>query len=58
MREIAATQAAAGLPGELFEAMAVVWEHVAGTPLGHRDPEAARGETDLAAVVAALRGMP
>jgi 3-hydroxyisobutyrate dehydrogenase-like beta-hydroxyacid dehydrogenase len=58
MREIAATQAAAGLPGELFEAMAVVWEHVAGTPLGRRDPEAARRETDVAAVVAALRALP
>jgi 3-hydroxyisobutyrate dehydrogenase-like beta-hydroxyacid dehydrogenase len=57
MREIAATQAAAGLPGELFEAMAVVWEHVAGTPLGRRDPETARRETDLAAVLAGLRSM-
>jgi 3-hydroxyisobutyrate dehydrogenase-like beta-hydroxyacid dehydrogenase len=58
MREIAATQAAAGLPPELFEAMAVVWEHVAGTPLGRRDPETARRETDVAAVVAALRDVP
>jgi 3-hydroxyisobutyrate dehydrogenase-like beta-hydroxyacid dehydrogenase len=56
MREIAATQAAAGLPGELFEAVALVWEHVAATPLGRATPESARSATDLGAVLRALRG--
>ncbi len=57
MREIAATQAAAGLPSELFEAMAVVWERVAGSPLGALSPEQAAGVTDAAAVIRAL-GLP
>ena len=42
MREIAATQAAAGLGPELFETVAAVWARVAETPLGHGTPEAAR----------------
>ncbi|HWL36370.1 MAG TPA: DUF1932 domain-containing protein [Frankiaceae bacterium] len=42
MREIAATQEAAGLGPELFEAVALVWERVAATPLGAETPEAAR----------------
>ncbi|HEU0132171.1 MAG TPA: DUF1932 domain-containing protein [Mycobacteriales bacterium] len=55
MREIAATQAAAGLPGELFEAMALVWERVAATPLGAGTPEEARAERDVADVLRRLR---
>lgn len=39
MREIAATQAAAGLPGGLFEAMAEVYEQLARTALARQDPE-------------------
>jgi 3-hydroxyisobutyrate dehydrogenase-like beta-hydroxyacid dehydrogenase len=40
MREIAATQASAGLPPELFEAMATVYARLATTPLGSAAPEA------------------
>ncbi|KQC37227.1 dehydrogenase [Frankia sp. ACN1ag] len=57
MREIAATQAAAGLPPELFEAMAVVWERVARSPLGALTPEQAAGVADAAAVIRAF-GLP
>ncbi|MDQ1713092.1 MAG: hypothetical protein QOE45_2542 [Frankiaceae bacterium] len=42
MREIAATQAAAGLGSGLFDAVALVWERVAATPLGRATPESAR----------------
>lgn len=55
MREIAATQEAAGLPRELFEAMALVYERVAATAAGARSPEEARGDTDVARVVRLLR---
>lgn len=55
MREIAATQAAAGLGGELFEAMALVWERVAATPLGAGTPEAAR-DASLADALRLLGG--
>ncbi|HEX8002969.1 MAG TPA: DUF1932 domain-containing protein [Mycobacteriales bacterium] len=55
MREIAATQEAAGLPPELFEAMALVWERVAATAAGGRSPEEARRDTDVAEVVRLLR---
>lgn len=55
MREIAATQGAAGLSPELFEAVALVWERVASTRLGRRTPEEARGDTDVHAVVRLLR---
>jgi 3-hydroxyisobutyrate dehydrogenase-like beta-hydroxyacid dehydrogenase len=40
MREIAATQRGADLPGELFEAMALVYDQLAQTELARRDPEA------------------
>jgi 3-hydroxyisobutyrate dehydrogenase-like beta-hydroxyacid dehydrogenase len=56
MREIAATQAAAGARPELFDAMARVWEMVAGTPLAEHTPEAAARDRPLAAVLAELRG--
>ena len=39
MREIAATQQAAGLSAELFEAMALVWERVSVGSLATEDPE-------------------
>ena len=60
MREIATTQESAGLPRELFEAMALVWENAAASPLGDVTPEEARAEDDLARVVRRLlsRGAP
>lgn len=45
MREIAATQEAAGLGPELFDAMALVWGRVAETPAGAAAPETARWRT-------------
>jgi 3-hydroxyisobutyrate dehydrogenase-like beta-hydroxyacid dehydrogenase len=39
MREIAATQAAAGLTPSLFEAMAEIYENIARTPLARTSPE-------------------
>lgn len=55
MREIAATQAAAGARPELFDAMARVWEMVSETPLAQHTPELAAGDRSLAAVLADLR---
>lgn len=55
MREIAATQEAAGLPREMFEAVALVWERVAATPLGALTPEDARARTDVGEVLRLLR---
>jgi 3-hydroxyisobutyrate dehydrogenase-like beta-hydroxyacid dehydrogenase len=54
MREIAATQEAAGLPRELFEAVALVWENAAASPLGSATPEEARGTADVGEVVRRL----
>ncbi|WP_248836997.1 NAD(P)-dependent oxidoreductase [Frankia sp. AgKG'84/4] len=54
MREIAATQDAAGLPPELFTAMATVWDRVAATPLGALAPEGAAGMADLDGVLRTL----
>ena len=42
MREVAATQAAAGLTPDLFEAMALVYADISGTHLAHGTPEASR----------------
>jgi 3-hydroxyisobutyrate dehydrogenase-like beta-hydroxyacid dehydrogenase len=39
MHQIAATQRAAGLPGELFEAVALVYEELSRTELAADDPE-------------------
>ena len=39
MREIAATQRAAGLPASLFDGFADVFAQVAGTALGLEEPE-------------------
>lgn len=54
MREIAATQEAAGLGPELFEAIALVWSRVAETPAGAATPEEARA----ASLDDVLRGFP
>jgi hypothetical protein len=53
MREIAATQAAAGLTPALFEALAEVNEAIATTPAAADAPEEV-GEPELADVVARL----
>ncbi len=42
MREVAATQEAAGLPPELFATIAAIFETVSGTALAQGDPEHAR----------------
>jgi hypothetical protein len=54
MREIAATQAAAGLTPALFEALAEVNEAIASTAAAADAPEAV-GEPELEDVVARLR---
>jgi 3-hydroxyisobutyrate dehydrogenase-like beta-hydroxyacid dehydrogenase len=54
MREIAATQGAAGARPELFEAMAQVWEMVAASPLGRHSPEEATQDRPIADVLAEL----
>ena len=53
MREIAATQAEAGLTPALFEAMAQVYAELARSPLADRAPEEL-GADDLETVLAAL----
>jgi hypothetical protein len=55
MHEIAATQGAAGLPAELFEAVALVYEQVARSGLARHDPESVDVTISPADVVAALR---
>ena len=55
MREIAATQSAAGLPAELFEAIADCYASVAETPLAAATPEQADAADDLVAVLEGLR---
>jgi 3-hydroxyisobutyrate dehydrogenase-like beta-hydroxyacid dehydrogenase len=55
MREIAATQGGAGLPPELFEAMAIVWARVAESKLARAAPEeAARRSQSLEDVLKEL----
>lgn len=56
MREIAATQAAAGLTPSLFEAMAEVYEAFARTPLAREAPEAIEGVPVLEDVLEQLCG--
>ena len=58
MREIAATQAAAGLSPQLFDGVADVWTRVAETTLGHATPEQTRDYVDLAAVIGDLTCRP
>ncbi|WP_432558972.1 DUF1932 domain-containing protein [Granulicoccus sp. GXG6511] len=55
MREIAATQEAAGWGAELYDSIARVFEAAHRTQLGGLSPEQAAGVHDLAAVVEALR---
>jgi 3-hydroxyisobutyrate dehydrogenase-like beta-hydroxyacid dehydrogenase len=55
MREIATAQQAAGLPKELFDAVATVYEHVSRTPLAATTPEEARKMTDVGDVVRRLK---
>jgi 3-hydroxyisobutyrate dehydrogenase-like beta-hydroxyacid dehydrogenase len=52
MHQIAATQRAAGLPGELFDAVALVYEDLARTELATGDPETVDATPDR--VIAAL----
>ena len=55
MREIAATQAGAGLTPALFDAMAQVYADVSTTPLARTSPEDAQLERSLGDVLDALR---
>lgn len=55
MREIAAAQADAGLPRELFEGLAAVYAALAETSLGREAPEAIAPDVALEDVLAALR---
>jgi len=54
MREIAATQAGAGLTPALFEAMAEVWGAVAKGPLANADPETVDRTAPAEEIVAGL----
>jgi len=54
MREIARAQRDAGVVGELFEGMAIAYEHIHATALGRHTPEDAAGLRDLDAVLAEL----
>jgi 3-hydroxyisobutyrate dehydrogenase-like beta-hydroxyacid dehydrogenase len=55
MHEIAATQSAAGLTPALFEAMAEVYEALAGTPLARRSPEEVTSDAVLEELLDGLR---
>ena len=55
MHEIAATQSAAGLTPDLFEAMAAVYERLAGTSLAHAHPEDVQRDLSLPQVLDGLR---
>jgi 3-hydroxyisobutyrate dehydrogenase-like beta-hydroxyacid dehydrogenase len=54
MEEIAATQAEAGLPRELFDGLAAVYAALATTPLGRESPESIAADIGLDEVLAAL----
>jgi len=54
MREIAATQEAAGLPRELFDGMAAAYEALARRPLGSRAPEEIDPQLTIEAALDAL----
>ncbi|GIE80663.1 6-phosphogluconate dehydrogenase [Actinoplanes philippinensis] len=56
MREIARSQAAAGLTPSLFEAFAEVWTDVAGRPLAGGDPETVSREITARGVADGLDG--
>ena len=55
MREIAATQSAAGLTPALFEAMAEVFAALARTPLARKSPEEVASDVGLEDLLDALR---
>lgn len=55
MREIASTQAAAGLTPALFEAMAEIYAALARTPLASTAPEGLDSELELSAILDELR---
>jgi 3-hydroxyisobutyrate dehydrogenase-like beta-hydroxyacid dehydrogenase len=55
MREIAATQSAAGLTPALFEAMAEVYEALARTPLARTSPEEVASDVPLEDLLDGLR---
>ncbi len=55
MREIAATQSAAGLTPALFEAMAEVYATLARTPLASTSPEEVASDVSLEELLEALR---
>ena len=55
MREIAAAQADAGLPRELFEGLAAVYAPLAETSLGREAPESIAADVALEDVLAALK---
>jgi 3-hydroxyisobutyrate dehydrogenase-like beta-hydroxyacid dehydrogenase len=55
MREIASTQAAAGLTPALFEAVAEVYTTLANTPLASTPPEDVGSELELTAILDRLR---
>ncbi len=54
MREIARAQAGVGLPGALFEGVAVAYDAVAGSALGRQQPEALDRDMSIEDVLAAL----
>ncbi len=54
MREIARTQADAGLPASLFEAFATVYGQLARSGLARQDPESVDPAIAATAVVAGL----
>ncbi len=54
MREIATTQAEAGLPRELFDGFAAAYAELALTPLGREEPESIAAEVALEDVLGAL----
>jgi 3-hydroxyisobutyrate dehydrogenase-like beta-hydroxyacid dehydrogenase len=56
MREIAATQEAAGLPRELFDGFAAVYAALAATELASRPPESIGPATKLEEVLESLSG--
>jgi len=54
MREIASTQAGAGLPRELFDGFAAVYAALAETPLARRSPESIAADLGLEELLEAL----
>ena len=54
MREIAATQASAGLPPAVFEAIAAAYEAISASPGAQATPEEAARATELEAVLSAI----